>query len=298
MNRSRIIHRVAALAAGSLVATAAMLASAAPASAHHTVVNGECQLDNGKYVVVWTVQNNESKLDAKITKVDASPDGTSFSGFEVGTTLPASGTLTGKQSIIDGQEKATLAVAADWGDNGEWNNKVNKKTVKIDEKCRGGQQTPPASPSVPAEPTPSASPSPEPEPTLPPLPGEPDVDIVFTCEEVQFTFVNPEDGVEIELIFTPSTGEKVTVKFPVGETKTVKFPAKKGFVLTISAEDWDGESVEIPWEEPDGCDTGEGGGLPVTGTAVGGIAGGASVLLAIGAGLFVMARRRRIRFTA
>jgi LPXTG-motif cell wall-anchored protein len=46
---------------------------------------------------------------------------------------------------------------------------------------------------------------------------------------------------------------------------------------------------------------GEGGGggtLPKTGVAVGGIAAGAGVLLALGAGLFMMARRRRVKFTA
>jgi LPXTG-motif cell wall-anchored protein len=46
---------------------------------------------------------------------------------------------------------------------------------------------------------------------------------------------------------------------------------------------------------------GEGGGnptLPKTGVPVGGIAGGAVALLAVGAGLFVLARRRRVKFTA
>ncbi|HET9518684.1 MAG TPA: LPXTG cell wall anchor domain-containing protein [Actinoplanes sp.] len=37
--------------------------------------------------------------------------------------------------------------------------------------------------------------------------------------------------------------------------------------------------------------------LPKTGVAVGGIAGGAAVLLAVGAGLFFLARRRKLKFT-
>jgi hypothetical protein len=41
-----------------------------------------------------------------------------------------------------------------------------------------------------------------------------------------------------------------------------------------------------------------GGGLPVTGAAAGGIAGGAAVLLVAGGVLFVMARRRKVKFTA
>ncbi|HEU5107917.1 MAG TPA: LPXTG cell wall anchor domain-containing protein [Micromonosporaceae bacterium] len=43
---------------------------------------------------------------------------------------------------------------------------------------------------------------------------------------------------------------------------------------------------------------GEGGGLPVTGAATGGIVAAAAALLALGVGLFLVARRRRIRFTA
>ncbi|BBH64404.1 hypothetical protein ACTI_10890 [Actinoplanes sp. OR16] len=38
--------------------------------------------------------------------------------------------------------------------------------------------------------------------------------------------------------------------------------------------------------------------LPVTGAAAGGIAGGAAVLVAVGAGLFLMARRRKLNFKA
>ena len=46
------------------------------------------------------------------------------------------------------------------------------------------------------------------------------------------------------------------------------------------------------------CDSGEGGELPVTGVSTGLIALGAVVLLAIGGGLFLVARRRRVTFTA
>lgn len=42
---------------------------------------------------------------------------------------------------------------------------------------------------------------------------------------------------------------------------------------------------------------GVGGGLPVTGAGAGGVAGAAAVLLAIGAALFLVARRRRVTFT-
>jgi hypothetical protein len=41
-----------------------------------------------------------------------------------------------------------------------------------------------------------------------------------------------------------------------------------------------------------------GGGLPVTGVAAGIISAGAASLLAVGAVLFTMSRRRKIRFSA
>jgi LPXTG-motif cell wall-anchored protein len=48
-----------------------------------------------------------------------------------------------------------------------------------------------------------------------------------------------------------------------------------------------------------GEDTGgSGGGLPVTGAAAGTLAGAAALLLIVGAVLFVMSRRRRVKFTA
>jgi hypothetical protein len=43
---------------------------------------------------------------------------------------------------------------------------------------------------------------------------------------------------------------------------------------------------------------GGGGGLPVTGVPAGGLAAGAGLVLALGAVLFLLARRRRVKFTA
>jgi LPXTG-motif cell wall-anchored protein len=71
---------------------------------------------------------------------------------------------------------------------------------------------------------------------------------------------------------------------------------------------WDGKLLKtfvFEFPEPRGCpttppdDEGEGGGeLPETGTPVMLVAGGALVLLTLGGIMFVMARRRRISFTA
>jgi hypothetical protein len=134
-------------------------------------------------------------------------------------------------------------------------------------------------------------------------PSEPTGEVIFTCDELIFGIANPEDGVSITITFTPNMGEPKVVTVAPGETETVTFPAEEGLTVTPTAEGLETEA--IAWEKPADCDNGAGGGgggegptLPVTGAAAGGMAAGAALLLAVGAGLFLVARRRRIRFTA
>ncbi|MER5454054.1 cell wall anchor protein [Micromonospora sp. NPDC002389] len=119
------------------------------------------------------------------------------------------------------------------------------------------------------------------------------------CETFALTASNPEGGVPVKVEFTygdktetrtvaPGTSEKVTFKAGDEETALVVLPE-----LDLE--------LEVVYA-PEDCGGGGGGeeppGLPVTGAAAGGIAAGAIALLAVGAVLFVMARRRRIHFTA
>ncbi|WP_329108317.1 cell wall anchor protein [Micromonospora sp. NBC_01699] len=127
-------------------------------------------------------------------------------------------------------------------------------------------------------------------------PGEPVGGYESTCDELIFMISNPEDGEPVTLTLTPSTGEPKTLTVAPGTTETAKFPASEGLTVTPSADGLE-DAEPIAWEKPADCG-GEGGGLPVTGAAAGGIAGGALVLLAIGITLFVVARRRRLTFTA
>lgn len=54
-------------------------------------------------------------------------------------------------------------------------------------------------------------------------------------------------------------------------------------------------TIEVPGAD---CSGGGGGGLPITGTTITLVAGGAVLLLGLGTGVYLIARRRRVTFTA
>jgi LPXTG-motif cell wall-anchored protein len=114
-----------------------------------------------------------------------------------------------------------------------------------------------------------------------------------TCDELTISITNPPNGLEFDLVFTPSTGEPQTMKVEQDKTASVTFPGSAGLVVTPSVEGVDLKPVS--WTKPAGCDTPT---LPKTGANAGAIAGGAGGLLLAGGALFYVARRRRLRFTA
>ncbi|MEU5905005.1 LPXTG cell wall anchor domain-containing protein [Micromonospora sp. NPDC047527] len=159
----------------------------------------------------------------------------------------------------------------------------------------------PTSP-VPTEPVPTSPvPTPQPsEPTGPLVPEEPDApvfEIVFDCDVLVITADNPADGVTETVLLTSEKNVVKKLELIPGKKTEVSFDAYEGLTVTPSIEGEEGDPAEaVKWVKPTDCG-GEGGGLPLTGTNTTLIAGGAIVLLAAGAGLFVMARRRRLRFT-
>jgi LPXTG-motif cell wall-anchored protein len=127
----------------------------------------------------------------------------------------------------------------------------------------------------------------EPEVEMPSTASRPD------CDTLTVEVTNPLEDQAIEATLT-SGDETATLTIAPGETGEATFDAEEGTVVTVTIGD---ESEEIAWTEPDDCD-GAGGGLPVTGASTGIVAGAALALLAVGGGLFLVARRRRITFTA
>jgi len=106
-------------------------------------------------------------------------------------------------------------------------------------------------------------------------------------------------------LFKTSDGDAGSVVVAPGKSATRTFPASKGFTVYVFSEALGVNDFtdQFTWEQPDNCGGaaggGEtGGGLPKTGPQTAAIAGGAGVLLATGLTMFLVARRRRIRFTA
>jgi LPXTG-motif cell wall-anchored protein len=121
------------------------------------------------------------------------------------------------------------------------------------------------------------------------------------CKEFALTVTNPEGGLPVKTNFT--YGDKTETRtVAAAASETVTFKAGKDKTAIVALPDMDLELEAI--YTPEGNCGGSGGGdsdeprLPRTGVAAGGIAAGAIALLIAGAVLFVIARRRRVTFTA
>jgi LPXTG-motif cell wall-anchored protein len=303
VNLKSPLRRTAVLAAGALIGLSGAFALAGPASAHHNIVKGESSCDKvaGEWVVNWTVQAVGNAPTYKWTEVTLTPAGTTISNPDLkvnGKDLDNNKPLTGEQRVPGSESSSSLTVKAEWTTG-----KASETgTVNFGGKC---EKTPSEEPSTPTE-EPS---TPTEEPSTPPvipsdLPGEAEPILEADCDTITIGLDNPADGVQYTLKFKTSKGETRTLVIKPGEKKTETFSATTGFKidLTITAT-YEGkvfsETIPVEYEQPEDCDnSGSGGGLPLTGAAAGSIAGGAGALLAVGAGLFFMARRRKVKFTA
>ncbi|MFI6268668.1 LPXTG cell wall anchor domain-containing protein [Micromonospora zamorensis] len=315
-------RRIAAVAAGAVIGIGTMTMFAAPASAHHPEPSGTyCLGSDGQVTVTWKVGNSEN-IDATITAVSSTIT-SAFTGgdLKVGATLKPKGgellTATQTHTFSDSKKKPKieLTVEARW----ERPDRIvtEHRTVPATKSGKCAAQPTPSPSSPTPTPTTTASPTPttvSPSPSQPPTespsptptattpPAEPVGTVESTCDKLTFTIENPADGKTVVMTLTPNKGEAKTLTVEPGKTGSVSFDAVEGLTVTPAAEGLD-DNEPIAWEQPAECAPGQGGGkdepaLPLTGAATGGIIAGAVVLLAAGAGLFVMARRRRVRFTA
>ncbi len=119
------------------------------------------------------------------------------------------------------------------------------------------------------------------------------------CDTFTLTATNPEGGLPVKVVFTYAKETETRTVQP-GDSETVTFKAGKAETALVALPElkMEMEAVYAPEDDCGGGGGGEEPGLPVTGAAAGGIAAGAVALLALGAVLFVVTRRRRVRFTA
>ncbi|BEL11748.1 hypothetical protein Q0Z83_099390 [Actinoplanes sichuanensis] len=306
------LRRVSALAAGSLIGLAGVAVFATPAFAHHSTVTvkSDCDQSKGKWVVEWTVNaigDGESpNQTAQFTKVDLTPAGTTLSNPKLvvdGEPIPAGQAITAIQLVDGDAESASLKVAAKWANPNYEDGRTGEASVTFPNECKKKDTPPSQEPSTPPSTEPS-TPSEEPStpPTLGDVPAEPTLE--ETCDTISLGVDNTKNSTPVKIDYETSKGEKRTLTVAPGKEGSEKFSASAGFRVKVTyTVEYKGTvftaTYDVPWQEPaEGCDDGEGGGLPVTGAAAGGVAAGAAGLLAIGGALFFVARRRKVKFTA
>ncbi|MDI6097676.1 LPXTG cell wall anchor domain-containing protein [Actinoplanes sp. NEAU-A12] len=298
------LRRATVLVAGSLIGIAGTVAFASPALAHHNEVSGKSTCVAGEWVVDWTVKavgDGSPNQKVKWTAVTLSPTG-KIDGpkFAINEWMASGETVVGKQRVAATEKSATLTISAEW-DNGKTATKGD--TVPLVGECKKPEDKPStsSSPSAPASPSASAS-TPVPPVTIPEeVPAEPIFEL--TCDTITIGVDNTKNDSKFTLDFKTSKGEVRQLVIEPGKKDAATFSATEGFSVDVTfTVVYKGktytESAKVPFEQPDNCDNGEGGGLPVTGAAAGGVAAGAAGLLAVGGALFFLARRRKVKFTA
>ncbi|BEL11747.1 hypothetical protein Q0Z83_099380 [Actinoplanes sichuanensis] len=178
----------------------------------------------------------------------------------------------------------------------------------------------------------------KPEDCKTPEVGKPEGTVTSDCDGLTFTVKNPQNGAVVTATFTPNKGAAQTITAQPGDTKVVFFKGVEGLKVTVSngldvlngevawtePENCSTESSpsatpsQTPSETPSATPSetvstststspvattpvagdDEDGSLPLTGSAAAGVAGGAFLLLVAGAVLFILARRRKVNFTA
>jgi LPXTG-motif cell wall-anchored protein len=336
-SKTSILWRPLALAGATFIGLVAAVALAPPpASAQQATVTGtyRCVPEIAQWEVTWTVRNSQPDVAAEIVEAVYDPAHEPQT-IKAGAAVPEQGTLTEVLVLPANVRDADLRVRTAWSDGQEDTDEqtltfegeclpAEEATVRFDPRCDGtvivslvnttrqdvtftiAANDFDETVAVPA----GASAEPVVVPAnagtitvtrdggivdefayVEPKGCQPQLNVRSTCTALVITVTDPAE--EWTATFTPSVGAPQQVTVASGETATVTFPGTEGLTVVITTPTV--TSSELPWEEPADCG---GGSLPVTGPAAGMLAGGAGGLLAAGVGVLVLARRRRVRFSA
>ncbi|GIH04475.1 hypothetical protein Rhe02_25420 [Rhizocola hellebori] len=118
-----------------------------------------------------------------------------------------------------------------------------------------------------------------------------DGNIEQTCTGIIIHLTNPQDGSPAALVLTPTPGDPVSFTLNPGEDKDVEFVAGPSG-LTVAGS-LNGETLGEPlvWVKPEGCVPPQ---LPKTGDNTAGYIASGTGLVALGAIVFFLARRRMV----
>jgi hypothetical protein len=326
---ARLPSRVLAVAGAMVLGAIGTVALASPASATGSPISYEVKCDSKPYTakVTWTVKNGLDK-DAVVYEINRTLD-----GIAEGTTVPANGSVAGTE-VVDLTEhtKIELKVRLKWGHYKVWFDKTAdlskvdckpKPTAEFTDKCDGTTVVKVTNPEGAkkarfavngkgefnahkdldgGESWEVTVPAANAEHVRVKVNGETFADHKWkspadcytvshksTCDKLTITVTNT--GV-VPLTATAKVGdEEADTEIAPGASDSIEFQGTAGLVVTLIVND---KTSEIKYVKPSDCEPL----LPVTGVNAGLLAGAAFVLLSGGAGLFFMARRRRIRFAA
>lgn len=294
MTLNHQFRRTMAVLAAAVIGLVAALTFAAPASAHTGQLTSEAPCTDTGWNAVWTLTTTNTgghdgvlsnvKLQAAYEHIPpgGGPDGRgpSLTTFRDGAEIAGDTTVSETLELNPFTIGVTLSFTVSWTDGDQTHSEDLSERVDMPTDCDW------------------------------PAPVEPSqLTHAADCTSLTFTLVNPAAGEdEVTVRLKPSTGEERVLTAAAGETKTERFPATTGFSVEIDGPPLppDTDPEVVTYRQPAGCETGggaggdeEGGGtLPVTGANAGTVAIAAGTLLAAGAVLVVLARRRRTRFTA
>jgi LPXTG-motif cell wall-anchored protein len=272
--RVPIRRALAYLVSALVVVVGAFAVPAGPAaatSAAQALIVGECTTE--QQAIIWTVTIPAEVGAYRLAEVTAQPPGSELTGLgdvpdELGFPRAAGEPLTIEQLLPAGTTEASLTVLAEW-DGGGTGSLTSHAT------CEGNPPT-----------------------------GLLD-GFSFDCQWLTITIENPHDD-DVHLTLVPSGGEPVDVEVAASGSTSVQFPAGAGQSVDVTS---DGRSIVdpahpitiTPAQFADLDCNGAGGqaaDLPATGSRIALVIVGALALLGLGGGLYLLARRRRIRFTA
>jgi uncharacterized protein (TIGR04145 family) len=301
------LRRTATVVGGVITGLSVMAAMATPALACDTLVTGvpSCLTDDG-WTVTWSVQN-EYHPEAIVRSVQL--DGTEVTGgigdIQVKKTIAVdkSETLTGVSKFPKGDKTHSLNVELQWkGDDGDFTGPTDWTAAEVQpatEHCTPSTSAPSSSAPTTTAPTTTPPAVPLPSESVPVLPNE-----IYKadCSSVTIGLDNTNTPIEYKLTLKPKTGNTQKLDIKPGEKKSAKFAVSgSNFYVNLTVvaiykgKTSPPETAAVPYEKPASCSSDV---LAVTGSSTGPLAGGAIAILLLGGGLFFMARRRKLKFTA